>query len=400
MSYNCIIDDGWYNPEWWLKCVPRPHLLDVLIQILSVGDGGEGTGDGGEGVGDGGEGVGDGGEGTSVSTSIIEDLLPDLCFSLPHRAQGCVTLLNSLSQKSVVWDKLEEGLIKKKYLPVEVTVAIYTARNTTLEKEVIRVMSLYANNTYNEDWWKKSWFTVTNFMSTLETGSGGSSGGGGGGDGGGGSGDGGNGDGGSGGGGGDNLASNSTHAVLSLINADSSKSAALNLSGKMNSLQTVKSSQNVTSIQKTGSLDNRINHWAESPVIEASVHSSTVFSMCLSLLFKILKDKHSISAVFASSDYFSRAFRIAKYNLFTLFPPHLQHLVYVLTLPLVSGLGDEYFQSDVRVSVVQEALREALRAENGMVMVKAVLCFFPFWLPVLQQRKFLDKYLLDWWCDS
>ncbi|KAK3862395.1 hypothetical protein Pcinc_031742 [Petrolisthes cinctipes] len=264
MSYNCVIDDGWYNPEWWLKCTPRPHLLDVLIQVLSGGS------------------TGDGGEGTGVSTNVIEDLLPDLCFSLPHRAQGCVTLLNSLSQKSVVWDKLEEGLIKKKHLPVEVTVALYTTRSTTLENEVIRVLSLYASQTCNEDWRKRSCFTVAHFMSTIETGGGGDGGSGDGSDG---------GDGGDGGGGGGNLASNSTRAVLSLKNTDSSKS-------------------------------------------------------------------------------------------------------------VVSGLGDEYFQNDVQVSMVQEALTEALMAENGMEMIKAILCFFPFWLPVLQQRKFLDKYLVDWWCDS
>lgn len=160
------------------------------------------------------------------------------------------------------------------------------------------------------------------------------------------------------------------------------------------------STREIRSDGSNGSIRNDSNHWNESPVIEASVQSSKVFSVCLSLLFKILKGKHSITAVFASSDYFSLVFGIARHDLFTLFPPHLQHLAYVLTLPLVSGSGDGYFQNAKNVSVAERALTEALSGVAGSEEVKSLLCFFPFWLPVLDRRKFLDKYLIDWWCGS
>ncbi|XP_063846682.1 uncharacterized protein LOC135092240 isoform X4 [Scylla paramamosain] len=122
---------------------------------------------------------------------------------------------------------------------------------------------------------------------------------------------------------------------------------------------------------KAGAPDEcKVNLWADSPLVEASGHTGELFTRCLELLGNVLWKTHfSFSAVVACRDYLAQD------------------------------------QGDLRRSslfpLVKKGLQEEL-AEGGEAArekVCAMLCFFPFWLPVLRKCGFLKSYLADTVCD-
>lgn len=88
-------------------------------------------------------------------------------------------------------------------------------------------------------------------------------------------------------------------------------------------------------------------------------------------------------------------------ELYKSFPSMLSHLAYLLTLPLATHQDQGNLRKSPLLSVVKSGLQEELaeggEAARGKVCV--MLCFFPFWLPVLRKCGFLKSYLADSTCD-
>lgn len=138
--------------------------------------------------------------------------------------------------------------------------------------------------------------------------------------------------------------------------------------------------------------NNKKNFWADSPVIFAATHSHSIFSLCLQFLCKtVVQSNFSITSVFGSRDFFAEILNVMNGELYKVFPTNMQHLVYLLTLPITSGQGPKFFENVAQLSVVEDALFEALQGE--VTTVCTLLCFFPYWLPILDQNQFVDKYL-------
>ncbi|KAK8752791.1 hypothetical protein OTU49_007656 [Cherax quadricarinatus] len=149
---------------------------------------------------------------------------------------------------------------------------------------------------------------------------------------------------------------------------------------------------------ETRQQSNKINFWAVSPVINAAARNKSIFFSCLKLLFKIVVEtRYSISSVFGSMGYSEELKSKIHRELHEYFPSDI-HLVYLLTLPVTTGQGLKYFENYSQVLVVQNALSEALQ-RGGVTTIHVLLCFFPYWLPILEQNQFLDKYLRQEWCE-
>ncbi|XP_045125118.1 uncharacterized protein LOC123512682 isoform X2 [Portunus trituberculatus] len=114
----------------------------------------------------------------------------------------------------------------------------------------------------------------------------------------------------------------------------------------------------------------KVNVWADSPLVEASGHTTQLFTHCLELLGNVLWKTHfSFCAIIACRDFLAQ---------------DQDDLRRSSLLPLVrKGLLEE--------------LAEGGETARGKVCV--MLCFFPFWLPPLRKCGFLKKYLADTICD-
>nr|XP_045623803.1 uncharacterized protein LOC123773903 [Procambarus clarkii]XP_045623804.1 uncharacterized protein LOC123773903 [Procambarus clarkii]XP_045623805.1 uncharacterized protein LOC123773903 [Procambarus clarkii]XP_045623807.1 uncharacterized protein LOC123773903 [Procambarus clarkii] len=301
--------------DLWAQHIPLPHLLDVTVQVLENCD-----------------------KKSALSSNYLEDILPNLCFALPHNSKGCSQLLQSLPLSSTVWNKLEEGLSNKKYLPIEVSVMLYKQHPSSLEREMLRVLTQYAA-VYKGDWCNDVTLSIAYFKSHGES-----------------------------------------------FGEDSSRD-----------IQTNRTQPD----SKSQSQCNKINFWANSPVICAAAHSHSVFTLGLKILFKIVAEtNYSLSCIFGCRDYFAELLIKVNRELYEFFPTDMQHFVYLLTLPVTTGQGAKYFQNYSQLFVVQSALLKALeRGGDSAATIRTLLCFFPYWLPVLYQNQFWDKYLKQEWCE-
>ncbi|KAK8750726.1 hypothetical protein OTU49_014977 [Cherax quadricarinatus] len=297
----------------WSQHIPLPRVLDLAVEVLEFCR-----------------------KKNVISPNHLEDILPLLSFALPHNAKGCSQLLQSLTISSSVWDKLEQGLSNKKFLPIEITITLYEQYPSSLENEMLRVLTQYAEVVYTGDWCKDVVLSIAHF--------------------------------------------NSHHKF-----SDTDQSR-------------YKSMKNHSPFE-AHQQRNKINFWAESPVINAAARSKSVFSSCLKLLFKIVVEtRYSISSVFGSMDYFEELKSKMHRELHEYFPSDIQHLVYLLTLPVTTGQGLKYFENYSQVLVVQNSLSEALQ-RGDVTTIRVLLCFFPYWLPILEQNQFLDKYVRQEWCE-
>ncbi|KAG7173106.1 uncharacterized protein LOC121861001 [Homarus americanus] len=295
----------------WIQHVPLPRVLDVTVQLLETCD-------------------------KASKQDLLEDVLPSLCFALPHNAKGCSQILHSLPRNSSVWHKLEEGLSNKKYLPVEVTATLYEQHVSALENEMIRVLSQYANVVYKDDWRNKKEISIAHFKAHGEP-----------------------------------------------VNSDQSTG----IKRKRDESPTESELECIKS-----------NLWAHSPLVLAAVYSRSVFSLCVQFLIKVVvQSNFSISCILGSRDYFAQIFSEVDRELYELFPTHMQHLVYLLTLPITVTQGPKYLNNPTQLSVIENALLKAMRA--GSDEVRALLCFFPYWLPVLDQSQFFNNYLRQEVCE-
>lgn len=295
----------------WMQHIPIPRLLDVVIQVLENCQ-----------------------EDNVLSSDLLEDVLPHLCFALPHNTKACSRVLRSLPLNSSVWNKVEEGLSHKENLPVEITATLYEQHPSALESEMLRILNQYAETVCMDDWCKETALSIVQFKPHGES-----------------------------------------LDIDPLIHS------------KMKKYQS----------HQTHSNCNKINFWSDSPIIVAAAHSHSVFSLCVQFLCCIVvQSNFSIASVSGSRDYFAEILNIMNGELYEFFPSNMQHLVYLLTLPLISGQGLKYFENFAQVSVVQDALSEEV--QGGEVnTVRSLLCFFSYWFPVLEQYQFVDKYLRQGW---
>lgn len=121
---------------------PLPHILNTLAQVLR----GEGAG-----------------VEERASQDQLEELLPHLCLALPSYSITCANLLRSLPSDSRVWSQLEEALISKKILYPEITSVLYLLHRPALERELMRVLGLYAVKESPGPWWDEEVLTIAHF---------------------------------------------------------------------------------------------------------------------------------------------------------------------------------------------------------------------------------------------
>lgn len=235
-----------------------------------------------------------------------------------------------------MWNKLEDGLLNKKYLPVDITVTLYQHRPATLETEMFGVLGKYADTNYKDDW--------------------------------------------------------SDDATLGIIHFKPHGGSP----GVYRSLKR-KRSPCLADVSLNGNVKN--NLWGGSPAVAAAARCPSVFSQCLNILFKVaVQSDFSLSFVYGCRDFFAVLVDKIDGELYKLFPPNLQHLVYILTLPITASLGHEYLETFAESDVVENALMEALKAGNEAIpIVRSLLCFFPYWLPILRKNGFLHKHLQEGW---
>lgn len=146
----------------------------------------------------------------------------------------------------------------------------------------------------------------------------------------------------------------------------------------------------------------KVNRWADSLVVEASGHTGELFARCLELLGNVLqKTRFSFSAVVACRDYVAQVREEMEGELYQNFPCKLSHLAYLLTLPLATHQEQVGLQRASLLPLVRKGLEKELadggEAARGKVCI--MLCFFPFWLPLLRKCGFLNSYLADTICD-
>lgn len=270
-----------------------------------------------------------------MSQDQLEELLPHLCLALPSCSLTCADLLRSLPHDSCVWSKLEEALMNKKFLHHEITSVLYTHHQPALEQEVMRVMELYVGVESKNPWWEDKRLGVSHFK---------------------------------------------PHGRLL-----STKLSPGRAQGRIRTQDVHKS-----------------NMWVDSPLIEVTGYNNELFTRCLELLGNVLlKTRFSFSATIASRDFLAQVLEEAEGELYKSFPSMLSHLAYLLTLPLATHQDQNDLWKSSLLTVVKNGLQEELaeggEAARGKVCV--MLCFFPFWLPVLRKSGFLKDYLADSTCD-
>ena len=230
-----------------------------------------------------------------------------------------------------MWDRLQEGLSDGRYIPVEVMAILYEKRIAFLEREIFQIVMSYSESAATAcRRYDMSEFTVEQFKD---------------------------------------------------VGRFPSK-----ILGRKFSYLKCKSSEN-------GSATSTCNFWKMSCVVDAAAHSEFVFTACLKLFFKIAVDtQFSVLFIQIVHDFFSLLSSRLNRDIFKVFPTHLQHIVFLLTLPLYTSPDDKIFENELQVQVTQEALLQVANHE-GVLVAQSLLCFFPFWFSVLSQNKFLDGYL-------
>ncbi|KAK7081833.1 hypothetical protein SK128_016640 [Halocaridina rubra] len=141
-------------------------------------------------------------------------------------------------------------------------------------------------------------------------------------------------------------------------------------------------------------LDQVENLWLKSKIPDAAAYSKAMFDSCIKIFLRLgLDSQFSFSFVHGTSDFFSCLFYKLSVDLFKYFPSHVQHIVYLLTMPLSLPIDD--FQANENaheVELVEETLLKLL-GDFNIHYAESLLCFFTFWLPVLSERRFLQNYL-------
>ncbi|MPC14589.1 hypothetical protein E2C01_007357 [Portunus trituberculatus] len=146
----------------------------------------------------------------------------------------------------------------------------------------------------------------------------------------------------------------------------------------------------------------KVNVWADSPLVEASGHTTQLFTHCLELLGNVLWKTHfSFCAIIACRDFLAQVAEEVEGELYQSFPSMLSHLAYLLTLPLATHQDQDDLRRSSLLPLVRKGLLEELDegGETARGKVCVMLCFFPFWLPPLRKCGFLKKYLADTICD-
>lgn len=268
----------------------------------------------------------------------LERILPVVCFSLPPNSSACTKLLLSLPPSSSVWDRLEEGLLSShKYLPPEILVTLYQQRPSVLESRIFQVFIQYTQSTSAcEEYSTHEGYNLSNY--TVE-------------------------------------------------HFKSRRYSPPGASDKKFESRGVESKETLSKIKLT------CNLWHKSGVVDVAVLSESVFTLCLKIFFKLAVDSQfSSTYILGVSDFFSILFHELDRDLFKVFPSSMQHIAYLLTLPLNIPVELNPLEDSVHIQCVQDALLELLR-DDGVVMVRSLLCFFPYWLVILSRNQFLEKYL-------
>ncbi|XP_064089621.1 uncharacterized protein LOC135203668 isoform X1 [Macrobrachium nipponense] len=266
----------------------------------------------------------------NLPTHFIEDVLPSLCFSLPPNSGACCRILQSLPESSPVWGSLQEGVATGKYLPPGMMAALYRSRPSFLEGNIFSVLRCYVQSTAACERYEISNFTIKHFK-------------------------------------------------------DSSRSSCSLFDRKIDVMNS-EDSQNLPEVQIVP------NFWRKSFIVDAAVCSEEVFIMCLRIFFKVAVDvQFSLTYMLSVHDFFAVLFCRLDKELFKVFPSNLQHVVYLLTLPLYISDGAT-LENTEQVPVIQDSLLRLVQDE-GISVVRTLLCFFPYWLPALSCSQFLDNYL-------